>query len=74
MSDEPLPTVRQVFIGDEQFAEQVLNKRRPVTDIERSYTLSDLERVCQVMAIDKRELARTTGTAAVNRAQSCLCV
>lgn len=69
-SDEPLPTTKQVVIGDEQFAERVLKKRRQGIDIDRHYTLTDLEKaVCQVMEIDRRELARPQRTAAVNRAR-----
>ena len=67
MSEDPPPTIKQVVIGDEQFAEEVSKKRRPgiVT-----CTLSDVEKaICQVTQIDREELARPQRTPAVNRAR-----
>jgi REP element-mobilizing transposase RayT len=70
MSDEPLPVMKQVVIGDEQFAERVLKKRRQIIDIERSYTLSDVQKaVCRVTKINRERLGRPQRTPAVNRAR-----
>jgi putative transposase len=70
INEEPLPTIKQVVIGDEQFAEEVSKKHRPGINIERSYTLSDVEKaVCQVTGINREELARPQRTPAVNRAR-----
>jgi hypothetical protein len=70
VSEEPLPTIKQIVIGDEQFAEQVLRKRRPAIAIERSYTLTDVEEaVCHVAQIDRGDLARPQRTPVVNRAR-----
>jgi REP-associated tyrosine transposase len=70
MREEPPPTVKQVIIGDERFAEQVLKNRRPSIANERLYTLTDMEKaVCQVTRIDRDDLARPQRTPAVNRAR-----
>jgi hypothetical protein len=70
ISEEPPPTVKQVVIGDKQFAERVLKNRRRSTLIERAYTLTDVEKaVCQVTQIGRDELARPQRTPAVKRAR-----
>jgi chromosomal replication initiation ATPase DnaA len=69
-SDEPPPVMKQVVIGDERFAERVLKKRRRSIDIERNYTLSDVEKaVCRVTKINREGLGRPQRTQAVNRAR-----
>ena len=70
MSEDPPPMIKQVVIGDEQFAEEVSKKRRPGIVIEQTCTLSDVEKaICQVTQIDREELARPQRTPAVNRAR-----
>jgi len=43
VKDEAPPTIKQVIIGDEEFAEQVLKKRPLAVVVERAYTLRDVE-------------------------------
>jgi hypothetical protein len=70
MSEDPPPTIKQLVIGDEQFAEEVSKKRRAGMVIEQRCTLTDMERaVCQVTQIDREELARPQRTPAINRAR-----
>jgi chromosomal replication initiator protein len=70
MSEDPPPTIKQVVIGDEQFAEEISKKRRSGIVIEKTCTLTDVEKaICQVTQIDREELARPQRTAAVNRAR-----
>jgi hypothetical protein len=70
MSEDPPPMIKQVVIGDEQFAEEVSKKRRPGIVIEQTCTLSDVEKaICQVTQIDREELARPQRTLSVNRAR-----
>src|SRR6266850_2086759 len=57
ISEEPPPTVKQVVIGDTEFAEQVFSERRVGVAGERTYTLSEVEEaVCQMMRIGRQEL------------------
>jgi REP element-mobilizing transposase RayT len=68
--DERPPTIKQVFIGDTDFAEQVFNKRPVGVAVERAYTLSDVEAaVCQMSRIDREELRRPQRRSAVKRAR-----
>ena len=70
MSEKPPPTIKQVVIGDEQFAEEVSKKRRPGIVIEQAYTLTDVEKaVCEVTQIGSEELSRPQRRPAVNRAR-----
>lgn len=70
VNEEPPPTIKQVIIGDEEFAEQALKKRPSGIVAEGGYTLTDVEKaVCQVMEIDREELARPQRTPGVNRAR-----
>ena len=70
ISEEPPPTVKQVVIGDTEFAEQVFSERRVGVAGERTYTLSEVEEaVCQMMRIGRQELMRPQRTPAVKRAR-----
>jgi putative transposase len=70
VKDEAPPTIKQVIIGDEEFAEQVLKKRPLAVVVERAYTLRDVEKaVCQATQIDREELVRPQRTPPVNRAR-----
>jgi putative transposase len=69
-SEEPPPTVKQVVIGDPEFAEQLFSERRVGVAMERTYTLSEVEEaVCQMMRIGRQELMRPQRTPAVKRAR-----
>ncbi len=69
MSDEPLPTIKQVVIGDEQFAERVLKKRRQVIDVERSLYIERCgESGMPGSRIKREQLGRRQRTPTVNRA------
>ena len=70
VKDEAPPTIKQVIIGDEEFAEQVLKKRPLAVVVERAYTLRDVEKaICQATQIDREELVRPQRTPPVNRAR-----
>jgi chromosomal replication initiation ATPase DnaA len=70
VSDEPPPTIKQVVIGDTEFAEQVFKKYRVGVAMERAYTLSQVEEaVCQMTRIDREELRRSQRRPAVKRAR-----
>ena len=43
VSEEPPPTIKGVVIGDTEFAEEVLNRRRRRVVMERGYTLGEVE-------------------------------
>jgi putative transposase len=70
ISEGPPPTVKQVIIGDTEFAEQVFSERRVGVAMERTYRLSEVEEaVCQMMRIGRQELMRPQRTPAVKRAR-----
>jgi putative transposase len=70
VNQEPPPTVKQVVIGDTEFAEQVLNRRRGKVVTERGYTLGQVEQaVCRAARIEREELGRTQRRPAVKRAR-----
>ena len=69
-SEEAPPTVRQVVIGDTEFAEEVLNKRPSTVAMERAHTLREVEEaVCDTTRIDRSELRRVQRRPAVKRAR-----
>jgi REP-associated tyrosine transposase len=70
ISEAPPPTVKQVVIGDTEFAEQVFSERRVGLATQRTYTLSEVEEaVCQMIRIGREELMRPQRTPAVKRAR-----
>jgi REP element-mobilizing transposase RayT len=65
-----LPVVRQAFVGDESFAEQMLKQRRSKMRTKGHYSLREvIGAVCRVMKIEKEELARTLRQERVQRAR-----
>jgi REP-associated tyrosine transposase len=70
VSEEPPPTIKGVVIGDTEFAEEVLNRRRRRVVMERGYTLGEVEQaVCRVARIKREELGRAQRRPAVKRAR-----
>lgn len=56
----PLPIFRQVFIGDEDFAEEVWRKATKEGELEGRYRLSAIiRRICEVVGIGSEELRKT---------------
>jgi len=70
VSEEPPPTVKQVAIGDPQFAEQVLNKHSRRVLTKRGCTLNQIEQaVCRIARIEREELGWAQRRPAVKRAR-----
>ena len=68
-----LPITRQVFVGDEDFAEGVTKKVGKVSPIQGRYSLADIVRgVCQVAGVGKEQLGRALKEARVQRAREIL--
>jgi REP element-mobilizing transposase RayT len=68
--DEPPSPIKQVIIGDEEFAEEAFRRRRPGNVVDGTFTLSEIEKaVCQATQIDRDELTRPQRTMVVNRAR-----
>lgn len=70
VSGEPPPAVKGVVIGDKEFAEQVLHRRRGRVVMERDYTLGQVEEaVCRVARVEREELRRAQRRPAIKRAR-----
>jgi REP element-mobilizing transposase RayT len=73
ISEELPRTIKQLVIGDTEFAEQALERNVGRAGMERGYTLGQVEQaVCRVARIEREELGRAQRKPAVKRARELL--
>jgi REP element-mobilizing transposase RayT len=70
ISEELPRTIKQLVIGDTEFAEQALERNVGRAGMERGYTLGQVEQaVCRVARIEREELGRAQRRPAIKRAR-----
>ena len=69
-----LPVLKQVFIGDEEFAEQARRKAAKVSDSEKVYGLNRVvQAVCKVSRMAAEQIRRPGQSPAVKSAREIIC-
>ena len=71
---EPLPVLKQAFIGDEEFVEQAKRKAVKNVALERSYPLKRIvQAVCRAQGVEEGEIKRPGRNEDVQRAREIIC-